>query len=230
MTHQETPIAASRGHKKFWLLLVIGTSLTVASGAVYGHLSQRWGPPADLVAAAKRLQTMPKELGDWQLLDELAMSESAIRMLECAGHVNRRYANRRTGDSVSIAIIVGPPGPTAVHTPEICYSSREYDIHEPRQVVTLGKVGSMDHSFWKLSFRSRNVTAERLRVYYAWNAGGAWTASRRPRFEFASLPMLFKIQLAGLVAPDGLADDDDPCREFLEELLKSDWTISGARP
>ena len=226
MTYQEKLITGSRAHKRFWFLLVIGTSLTVASGAVYGRLSQRWGPPVDLVAAAKHLQTFPKELGDWQLLNEQPMSESTIRMLACAGYVHRRYVNRRTGDTVALAIIVGPPGPTAVHTPEICYSSRAFEIQEPRQEVTFDGPHSRAHSLWKLTFRSTNITADRLRVYYAWNAGDAWVAARRPRYEFARRAMLFKIQLAGQVTPDELSGGNDPCRDFLEELLRSDWTIS----
>src|SRR5262245_53263400 len=111
--------------------MTVGVGITVATGFVHGRLTQRWGPPLDLEGASRNLEALPTTIGDWQLVREDPMPEAILQMLSCAGHVNRQYVNRHTGNTVSIAIIVGPPGPTAVHTPEICYSSRAYSIQEP---------------------------------------------------------------------------------------------------
>ena len=38
----------------YWLALALGVFLTLSAGVLYGQYSQRWGPPADLTAAARR--------------------------------------------------------------------------------------------------------------------------------------------------------------------------------
>jgi hypothetical protein len=153
------------------------------------------------------------------------MSDAVIEVLSCAGYVNRQYVNRRTGETIWIAITVGPPGPIAVHTPEICYSSRAYSIQDPRETAILSDSNGDTHSFWRLSFRSNNTSADTLRVYYAWSAEGLWQASESPRFEFAGQPMLFKLQMSSLVAPEVTGASTDPCKNFLTDLLRLKWNV-----
>lgn len=193
--------------------------ITVTGGAWYGSYSQRWGPPADLVVAATKLEQLPRQLGDWSLVEELPFDETTQKMLECAGHVNRRYINRATGQSVNLAIIVGPPGPTSVHTPEICFSSRAYQQQGDRSRLEFEEI--VGDSFWTLDFASQNVLADGLRIYYAWSRGDDWEASNSPRIEFAAAPYLYKLQLAAPVAAGGTADVG---KQFLLEFLQSGWS------
>ena len=193
---------------------------------LYGKYSQRWGPPPDLLAAAHQLEQMPKQLGSWQLAEETPMAESSVKMLECAGYVNRRYVNQETGQAVNLAVIVGPPGPTAVHTPEICFSSRAYDQQGTRRSVELEQRDGKTDEFWSLDFTTKNVLAEGLRTYYAWSLGDRWEASESPRYEFAASPMLYKLQLATALPPQLGAGDSDAGREFLNELVKSEWNFA----
>ena len=207
-------------------MLAVGVGIVLSAGVLYGHYSQRWGPPADLVAAGSHLDSLPRQLGEWQVAEELPMGASALAMLECAGCVNRRYVNQESGETVSVAIIVGPAGPTAVHTPEICFSSRAYDLQDQRKSVVIGAAPDAEHSFWRVSFKTRNVLADELRVYYAWSRGERWEASTSPRVKFAAAPLLYKIQLAGLTASGTKTVDSDPCRQFLDELLDSEWKLN----
>ena len=217
---------AQRSAVGHWLVLAIGVGIVLSTGVLYGHYSQRWGPPIDLVAAGSHLDSFPRQLGKWQLTEELPMGDSALAMLECAGYVNRRYVNQESGQTVSIAIIVGPAGPTAVHTPEICFSSRAYELQDQRRSVVIGAAPDAEHSFWCVDFKTRNVLADQLRVYYAWSRGERWEASTSPRVKFAAAPLLYKIQLAGLTASGTKTFDSDPCRQFLDELLDSEWTLN----
>jgi Protein of unknown function (DUF3485) len=212
--------------KKFLFLLCLGLAMTCITGLVYGYVSQRWGPAPDLIAAGKHLETFPAQFGDWQLVRDEPMKESVIEVLSCAGYVNRQYVNRRTGDTVSIAITVGPAGPISVHTPEICYSSQAYSIQETRRLTILSDKNGEPHSFWGISFRSNNTIADQLCVYYAWTAEKAWKAVESPRFEFAGRPILYKLQLSSLVAPEVAAKADNPCKAFLTDLLRSGWNVS----
>ena len=205
------------------LLPLVGALLiTVAGGAWYGSYAQRWGPPVNLVAAATKLEQLPRQFGDWSLVEDLPFDEGTRKMLECAGHVNRRYINRVTGQGVNLAIIVGPPGPTAVHTPEICFSSRAYEQQGERTRLELEEGAGVGDSFWTLDFTTQNVLADGLRIYYAWSLGKDWEASDSPRYKFAAAPFLYKLQLAAPV-PAGTVGDADIGKEFLEQFLQAGW-------
>jgi hypothetical protein len=48
--------------------------------------------------------------------------------------------------------------------------------------------------FWTARFRkSASPTHEDLRIYWAWNAQGAWEAPGSPRLKFARFPVLYKL-------------------------------------
>ena len=229
MVHQSDFGNAQRSALRHWIVLAVGVGLVLFSGVIYGNYSQRWGPPADLIAAGSHLKSFPDQLGNWVLVEELPMGDSPLAMLECAGYVNRRYLNQESGETVNVAIIVGPPGPTTVHTPEICYSSRAYDLQDQRRSIVIGAAPAVEHSFWYVDFKTRNVLADELRVYYAWSRGERWEASASPRVEFAAAPLLYKIQLAGTISPNTKEADSDPCRHLLEALIASDWSIDAKR-
>jgi len=199
--------------------------LTLSAGALYGKFSQRWGPPVDLVAAAARLETLPVQLGDWKMTEQVPIAKSVAEMLQCAGSLHRRYVHTPTGRVVDFAIIAGPPGPTAVHTPEICYSSRVHDLIGERQSVEINSSSGGPHSFWRNDFSTKNPLADNLRVYYAWSPGRAWEASKSPRYKYAADPLLYKIQLASTVRAGTKDDSTDSCREFLEAFLQSGWPV-----
>lgn len=204
-----------------WLAAAVAVTLVVAGGALYGSYSQRWGPPQDLLGAANIVSQVPERIGEWTVIDEAPIGQSALTMLECAGYINRKYQHNETGKIVNLAILVGPPGPIAVHTPEVCFSSRAYDQETDRKEVEIVSDSGSPNSFWSLDFVTKNVLADRLRVYYAWSPGSIWVASQSPRYAYAALPGLFKLQLAAEVPPGD--DTDDPGRDFLKALIDSDW-------
>ena len=133
------------------------------------------------------------------------MDPDAVEMLQCAGNTQRTYRNRTTGQIVNMFMIVGPPGPTAVHTPEICYSSRDYDRIEPRQRAQIRESQLPDESFWETVFRANDLRADVLHVWYSWNDGNGWRAADNPRFAFARHPFLYKLQLAATAGPTSTA-------------------------
>ncbi|MEO2048788.1 MAG: exosortase-associated EpsI family protein [Pirellulales bacterium] len=208
---------------KYLILLTAGLLLTASTGYVYGHLSQRWGPSADLTASASHLQTMPQQIGDWQMLEELGMEDEVAAMLESAGDVTRRYVNQITGGHITVFVVIGPPGPIAVHTPEICYSSREYEIQDKHTKATFSSTGAESHTLWHSNFRSKRMAKSILSVYYAWSTGDTWLASESPRYQYGGEPLLYKLQIAGFLDTTGT----DPSQQFLEALFQTGWTLSG---
>lgn len=206
-------------------------ALTVVSGIVQGTLRNRWGQSEALRKAAARIEAMPEQIGDWTMRASEALPQRTVEILECAGNVVRRYENAKTGESVSVTVIAGPAGPTAVHTPEVCLSSRAYERSEDRHVVTLKDAAGTAHDFWTLAFKSTDLGGGTLRVMYAWNDGARWQAPADARFAFAGRPYLYKIQLTSESASTGGASEQEPCRKFLGDLLAAhgNWPAEGAR-
>lgn len=195
-------------------------AVTIFGGVIHGRLTHRWGIPADLVALGRRLEELPLDMGPWKLQEKQELGNDALAMLSPTGYVNRVYVHRGTGESVNVFVIVGRAGPIANHTPEICYSSRNYSIARQRQVAQLERPDGTQDEFWYLTFEHRMLTGDHLRVYYAWSTGERWSAAENQRLAFSGQPFLYKIQLAGYV-PAAYANIEakDPCRSFLSYFL-----------
>ncbi len=221
-------------------------ALTVLSGVMHGRLTNRFAPPAATQAAAGRLKQVPERFGDWECEGSLEMSDATIEMLQCEDYLARRYVNQRSGETVEVSVILGPPGPIAEHTAEICISSRAYRLLGPRRKVVLAAGGAplagngQQHAsaeeLWVVDFRRNSPPADVLRVYYGWSTGRQWVAPppgfvwdwktlrfRGARAVFSGRPYLYKIQAAAsmLDVPDTAADQpgNDVVREFLEDFL-----------
>lgn len=191
--------------------------LTMSSGIVQGRLSGRWRSTVDDDRLEKKLADFPRDFGSWQLQESLYLTPYVQSMLECRSYLHRRYVHRDTGQAVNVAVLVGPPGPISVHTPEICYSSRDYELREDRQQATF-RLNETQAHVWKNTFYPNGTDTRSVRVYYAWNDGRGWKAPEEPRFSFVGRSRLYKIQLAAFLpsVPEG---QDDPCSDFLEQFL-----------
>ena len=211
----------------FNLGLALIVALTVASAVVQGSIRNRWGPSEAMRAAAQELRNVPNTFGGpqndrWQLkttetTDKLPDDE--VEMLECIGYVNRCYENRRTGEQVNVFVVLGPAGPIAVHTPEICFSTQNYTSRDTRQPIAIPTAEEHDDELWALSFKTKNVGENLLRVYYGWTTSGRWSATDNPRFAFVGSPYLYKIQLASEMPAGSNLKTTDTCREFLKDFL-----------
>ena len=213
---------------RFTSTLAVGLALamTLLAGVLQGNLSNRWGSSPDMQVAAARLSDLPDHFGDWQLQSVEPFDPRVEEILQCAGHIHCKYVNTKNpAETVSVTIILGPSGPTAVHTPEICYSSRDYKtLVTPQRVAIAGSDGQQ-HEFWAMTFQRNDRSAATLRTYYAWTTGGSWSAPKSARFAYAGQPMLYKIQLASHVPANSSSKAIDPCRRFLEAFLPVANTI-----
>jgi hypothetical protein len=210
------------------MLAVVGT---VAAGWSQGCQTNRWGPAPDAALAADRLSLpLPEQAGNWRLEQEVPFSDAVVRILQCPAHVSRVYVHEQTGDSATVAVIVGPPGPVAVHTPEICYSSRDYSIAAPRKETQVADSTGQSHAFWDLSLKANDLNANSLRVLYGWSSGSSWEAARHPRFGYGGLPHLYKLQVA--VTSNSEGTGFDPAEDFLTQFVAQlqPRLVAAARP
>ena len=193
--------------------------LTAIATGLHGHWTNRWDEPFDLLQAAEKLDAVPTECGDWKMEASSDLDKGTLRMLQCAGYISRTYVNTATQASVNVAILVGPPGPISVHTPDICYSSQAYKITDKRKPKKISGRDRPDERFWAMTFQPKAIGSRPLRVYYAWSDGGTWVAQKDGRYAFAGRTHLFKIQLAAKLPYDTGKNAEDPCEEFLQAFL-----------
>ncbi|MBW3596410.1 MAG: EpsI family protein [Planctomycetes bacterium] len=198
-----------------WFGVLAATALTGVSGLIDAALRHREAADA-LIRAGQRIERLPGDFGRWRLLKEEPLHASTAHELQCRGYVNRSYVHLDNGDRVNVAVVVGPAGPTAVHTPEICYSAREYELADPPEKRRLRAPGAGEHEFRRVGFRSRQLPSATLSVYYAWSDGRGWQAPEAPRLMLTHLPKLYKIQVAAY-ADQGATPD--PCEAFLRDFL-----------
>lgn len=193
--------------------------LTISGATIQGRYTHRWSTPTALPGAAKRLLTIPKQFQDWKCVDTRTLNQKTISLLQCAGYINYIFENTKTGQSINVAIIVGPSGPTSVHIPEICYSARRYDIESPRtQFHILDKDGRQD-DFWNVVFRSLDPGMGLLTVAYAWFGSDSWVAAENPRISLNHYPVLYKLQLASQLPAYETPHSRNPCKDFLTDFL-----------
>jgi hypothetical protein len=195
--------------------LIVG--LTILSGYLQGKMSRRWGESVDILAMGRALESFPEQIGPWQLESSDKLEEPVEKVLECAGYLVRGYRNPETGETLNLALLLGPSGPMSVHSPDVCYSAQAYDrIDEPHQVTIAGKNGE-NGEFWAQTFEAKDVNGELLRVYYAWRAGGRWTAAKGARLSLAKHSYLYKVQVAAPILDAG--SESDPAGRFLQDFL-----------
>ncbi len=166
----------------------------------------------DLIAQGSRLLDAPEKVGDWTLVETRELDEGAANMLRCHGEMVRVYHHETNDIDVTVAILFGPRGPIAVHTPEVCYNSIGTTQVGGRKAQTV-KHGTSEDRFWTVKFAEDPSPDESMDVWYGWSDGDGWVAAEHPRFWMVE--NLYKLQIAG---PVGTASFR-PCKEFLTEFL-----------
>ncbi len=198
-------------------LLVAALVLTLAAGLLHGRISQRWRRDEQMLAAGQLLRDFPAQFGRWTMEDSFELSDVVVNELQCSGYFVRRYVDQETGQHVTVAVLVGPAGPISVHTPEICYSSRDWQLRGVRQASRVRDGSGNESEFWSLTMESTRLEGGLLRVAYAWTADGRWRAVESPRFRFAGQPRLFKFQLA--TALESGESEEEPEQFFLKQFV-----------
>lgn len=196
--------------------LSVAVTITLVSGLSHGWLDARWVDKPNVKVIGEKLNDLPKRFGEWSLIENQKLPESAAAMLQCYGYALQVYQNDKTGRRVNVAVLLGPRGPIAVHTPEVCYSGRGVTASGKTTKVQV-KLGSQIHTIWRVGFKSKVDSRPSLEAYYAWSDGGNWQAAENPRMWFTS--RLYKIQLACQPTQDGEVSDAVLfLRQFIPEL------------
>jgi hypothetical protein len=198
------------------LALAIGITLTTA--ILYGRWTHSWNTAA-AEPAATVFQNLPHEIGPWKLEESLEIKPSALEILQCNHYSQGWYRNGDTGERAMLTLLLGPPGPMSVHTPEICYSAVDFIPVAERQRVKV-RPGVEDDTAWMVQFNSaHDLQAGITRVYYAWSDGTHWTAAEEPRVTFGGQPFLFKVQILTQLPTNAVSAVEDSARSIFRDFL-----------
>jgi hypothetical protein len=192
----------------------VAIGILLFSGLCHGYLTNRWGEGNTNTDMNPVLAQLPAVVGDWEgsVLEEYSPSPGYY------GSLARRYKNRRTGDTVTILLMCGPPGLVSIHTPDVCFGANGYTVEKPvRESVSLE--GADDAVFFASNLvRSKAAEQTSLRIYWGWHAAGTWTVADNPRLTFAGLQTLFKLYVLR-DANEARPAPQDPCVQFLRAFL-----------
>jgi len=206
--------------------IVIIAIITVAITRYAGSMTGRWGDFDGIKEARAVLKTLPLEIdgavGTWVADGERALDSESIRMLRIQNsYILRTYRNTVTQEAVHLTIMVGPTGRITVHTPEICFGGRDYEIEAARThipfSVQLASGEEIEDMFWRVDFVGRTLDIDnRISFYWAVSTGGPWEARNNPRRDFRSYRFVYRIQAEAFF---GSAEGGDAVRRFLEDAL-----------
>ncbi|MCD0458868.1 exosortase-associated EpsI family protein [Roseiconus lacunae] len=192
-------------------------AITVFSGVVHGYLDGRWASRDVRAEQVDLLTQIPAEVGDWRLMSEKPLEGAAQRLLRCYGSSTRVYQNVDTGDNVTVAVLFGPRGPIAVHTPDVCYTSQGTKADAPRSVRSFN-TNQGKHRLWSIDFKQGGERSPSLNVLYGWSSGGDFSAADNPRFWLTD--DLYKLQVAGPITGSATKPSEAFLKAFLPHLEK----------
>jgi hypothetical protein len=207
---------------RIWFSLVVLCCGSLGADYLCRTLAGAGDQERMLDRAAKAVAALPTGIGQWQLARSEPFPQSVQRILGCRAHQSRVYVDGQTGDSILLTLLAGSAGSMVAHTPEVCYSSTEFEVDDAFKVESVRGTGEQADAIGHVVFRSKSLAGQRQSVFYAWRKfDGHWETPQHPRLALAGQPMLYKLQLA-IVCHDTAVDKNyasDTVRRFLADLL-----------
>lgn len=199
------------------LFLAAGVMI-VTAGLVHGVMTHRWSSNDIHQTAAEGLHQLPDQFGDWICCEQL-LTDEAIHFAGLSGYVYRQYVNQRTQQSVTLLLMCGLPGPVSVHPPTACFRGAGFKQIGSTERVTV-ETDSQSHVFQVADFEQPgSLSVVHPQILWAWSTNGLWASPSRPRFEFASARVLYKVYISTLTEEATPRSADPLLLEFLREVL-----------
>ncbi len=189
----------------------------LASGVLYHALAR---DSSTLDDAASRVTQVPTVVGVWQGRDETP-DDAAFAQAGAKAYWTRVYTHPNNKTSVLVILMCGRAGKMAVHTPEVCYGGAGFELQTAAKIREFkNEQGAKPSQFWTAHFVKKSAVPSQLRLYWAWNALGAWEAASSPRWQFRGEPFLYKVYVSCDVGQtSSTASSTDPAAEFLHVFL-----------
>lgn len=225
--------AESDSRRSVRIALAAAVLLISATGYATGRWLDRWGPSPDLESAVSALKQTPMEFGDW-IGEEMETSPDVIRAAEVSSSLSRRYIHRKTGATVTIALVCGRAVPVTRHTPNYCYPAAGYAPTDEPWQSEIAIDGKPDRAeFIHCNYVKPNAALPTgISILWAYGSDGQWIADESARYLYVAKRTLYKLYVirdtSGLATAPKDLDADGFVREFLPALTRALWTRNGS--
>ena len=181
----------------------------------------------DLTERGEKISNIPHQLfsNDGELLwevegDRLVLSNDVCELLECKNYFYANYVSKDRKHTVTVLILLGPSGPTALHKPERCMPAQNFRLVDGPEEILVSTSGIGRAKMLTSNFRSSDLRSRMTRVGYAWTTDGNWCAPMDSRRFFAGEPFLYKIQIYCSKPSDYEFDVDDVVKDFASVFIE----------
>jgi hypothetical protein len=204
------------------LIPILLPCIVLTGGIVHGVWSDRWEPRSEeqVAEAGRLLKDFPLAIGAWEGHASPMPGIETRETVETI--VTRQYVNRLSGARVGLLLACGHPKNIAMfHTPLECYpangfamvgNSIKHSIQSEDRTTTA--------EFLVNDFRLSRVQAPNFtRVFWSWTGDGDWSVPDYPRAVFGRYRVLYKLYVTSSPLDSKAPIDEDPCVDFLRDLL-----------
>lgn len=191
---------------------LVAVGLIVLAGLAQAYWTGQWSAANNkaISIAVERLKGLPSEVGDWKGVSQ-DIAAYQLEEGEIAGYRAWDFQNTEDGQRLTVFIVCGRPSPISLHTPDWCYGGAGYRVQgsiEPLQLQFSDTGHGPSATFNTAYFRKPNeLVPSGLRILWSWNADGQWQVPARPRFQFASREVLYKLYVVERVAENPESED-----------------------
>src|SRR5205085_4949274 len=106
-------------------VLVFAVAVLAAAGVTEVILARQRSDPEAAQQVQAKLDAIPLSVGDWT--GKVAeFDPKVIRQAHAIAHTYRVYTREKTGETVDVLLLAGPPGDIGTHDPERCYGGGGY--------------------------------------------------------------------------------------------------------
>lgn len=209
-----------------YIPIILGVVAIVGLTIPEIQLSDRF-KDSNLKAAqfAELLKDVPMSIGDWRG-EDLPVEEQTRKTAGAVGYVSRAYRNIRTGEVVTLWLIVGHAKSITGHTPEICYPASGFTTRAPSNSLHPFNVeGQPRADFFTNTFIKEDITGRQLvRVFWSWyrpNDKGQviWEAPDNPKWTFGNERALYKMYFSNEMRSPKETTEQSPCSRFAQDFL-----------
>ena len=212
----DPPVA---GRRTFLARAGLVSAVLVGSGAI--RLWQTRKVDAAMRAGLESpfpLDQLPMNFGDYRGT-RTEMDPRIVRGTGCTDMITRRYVNQKTGVSMEVIVLYGPPLTIFGHTPEACYPAAGFRSNGDaiaREIET----GDGPTLFRSVAFvKDDSGPIDSQEIYYSWRFGGRWTPAIGGPRDISRIPGMYKIQVSRRLQPYESRTVHNPCEPFLQALV-----------
>ena len=202
-----------------WIAAATAILLTIGPAYFHGFRNFRWDVDDEVVQLSARLKEFPEELGKWKMMESMKLGKVELDMLVPFEYIARTYVQGEY--HANLVILLGPTGPTAEHTPDICFDSQEYSQIEKRKAIPIDPTNGRDSTFWLAKFERKGLDKSFIASWYAWTVDGCCRASSNPQFAFANNRFLVKVQVDFFSSQRDTVENETEAKDFVKIVEKS---------